>query len=409
MNRRVVVTGLGCVSPVGNDVQSTWEALREGRSGTEKISRFDASEYRCQVAAELKGFDASVVLDKTEMRKMDLFIHYALVAAQEAINDGNLLLEGELAERTGVSLGIGIGGLGSIEKNHEILLERGPRKVTPFLIPMIIPNMAAGQVSMRFNCRNYSACTTSACASSNHSIGDGFRILQRGDADVMVTGGTEAPITPLGISGFAAMKALSTRNDDPQHASRPYDVSRDGFVMGEGAGILILEEYQHARKRGAKIYCELIGYGSSSDAHHITAPSTEGPARSMKSAMKDAQVNVEEIDYINAHGTSTPLGDLNELNALKMVLGDYAKNINISSTKSMVGHLLGASGAIEAVATIQCMKAGVVHPTINIDELDPACDLDVTPNEAKERDIKVAMSNSFGFGGTNATLLFRAI
>ncbi len=409
MEKRVVVTGLGCVSPLGNDVKSTWDGLKEGRSGTGSIAKFDASGYRCQVSAEVKNFDADAVISTKDQRKMDVYIHFAMVAAQQAITESGPKLEGKLAERTGVSVGVGIGGMFSIEKYHKVLLESGPRKVSPFMIPMIIANMAAGQISMRFNCRGYSACTTSACSSSNHSIGDAFRIVQRGDADIMVVGGSESSITPLTISGFAAMKALSTRNDDPTRASCPYDVNRDGFVMGEGAGILILEEYEHARKRGAPIYCELKGYGVSSDAHHITTPSAEGPERSMNNAISDAQLSIDEIDYINAHGTSTPVGDINEMKAIKAVFGERANKVSISATKSMIGHLLGAAGAVEAIASIKCLINGIVHPSINIEELDPECNLNVTPNVAKEMPINAVMSNSFGFGGTNATLIFQKI
>jgi len=331
------------------------------------------------------------------------------VATAEALKDANLTIDDELSVDAGVSVGIGIGGLSSIEKTHTMLMEKGPRRVTPFFIPMVITNMAAGQISLYFNLRNYSTCTTSACTSSNHSIGDAARIIERGDAKVMVVGGAESTITPLGIGGFAAMRALSTRNDDPTTASRPYDKDRDGFVMGEGAGILILEEYEFAKARGARIYCELVGYGFSSDSHHMTEPSLDGPLRGMANALRDAEVNPEEVDYINTHGTSTPVGDINELNAIKGALGDAAKSVSISSSKSMSGHLLGGAGGLEAVVTIKAMENGIVPPTANIENLDPECDLDVTPNKAKERTIKVAMSNSFGFGGTNASLVFKAI
>ena len=409
MRRKIVVTGLGAISPLGNNVQSTWEAAAAGKSGIDLITRFDASDYRAQMAGEVKNFDPEGVIEATELKKMDLFIQYSLVAAAEAVRDANLTIDDELAPQVGVSVGIGIGGLTSIEKYHEVLLDKGARRVTPFFIPMVITNMAAGQISLYFNCRNYNASTTSACASSNHSIGDAARIIERGDAKAMIVGGAESTITPLGIGGFAAMRALSTRNDDPTRASRPYDRDRDGFVMGEGAGILVIEDYEFAKARGAKIYCELAGYGFSSDAHHMTEPSTDGPCRSMKMALKDAEVNPEEIDYINTHGTSTPAGDINELNAIKEALGSAAKKVSISSSKSMTGHLLGGAGGIESIITVKAMENGLVTPTINVENLDPECDLDVTPNKAKERTLKVAVSNSFGFGGTNATLVFKAL
>ena len=409
MRKRIVVTGLGCVSPLGNDVATTWQKASAGTSGIDRITKFDPAEQRSQMAGEVRNFDPTVAIAETELRKMDVFIQYALVATKEALADANLVITDDIAEDVGVSVGIGIGGLTSIEHMDHILLERGPRKISPFFIPMVISNMAAGQISIYHNCRNYSTSTSSACSSSNHSIGDAARIIERGDAKAMIVGGAEATVTPLAIGGFAAMRALSTRNDDPQHASRPYDVDRDGFVMGEGAGILILEEYEFAKARGARIYGELAGYGFSSDASHMTAPNTDGPCRAMKMALRDAEANPEEVSYINTHGTSTPAGDINELNAVKLALGDAAKGVSLSSSKSMTGHLLGAAGAVEAVVTVKALETGLVPPTINIENLDPACDLDVTPNQAKERKINVAVSNSFGFGGTNATLVFRAI
>lgn len=409
MRRKIVITGLGCVSPLGLDVKTTWEGAVAGKSGISRITKFDPSEYRSQMAGEVKGFDPGDIIPPPERKKMDNFIQYGLVATAEAIQDSGLEIDDELSHETGVSVGVGLCGLSSIERFHEIVMEKGPRRISPFFIPMVISNMASGQISMHFNCRNYNTSTTSACASSNHSIGDAARIIERGDAKVMIVGGAEATITPLGIGGFAAMHALSTRNDDPERASRPYDRGRDGFVLGEGSGILILEDYEFARARGANIYCELAGYGFSSDAHHITSPSIEGPMRAMKKTLKDGEVNLDEVDYINSHGTSTPAGDINELNAIKLVLGDHAKKVSISSSKSMTGHLLGAAGGLEAVVAIMAMREGVVPPTINIDDLDPECDLDVTPNTARERSIKVVMSNSFGFGGTNATLVMKAI
>jgi 3-oxoacyl-[acyl-carrier-protein] synthase II len=410
MRKRIVVTGLGCVSPLGNDVPTTWEGIVNGRSGVDRITKFDPTDFRSQMAAEVKNFDPQPVIAASEQKKMDVFIHYALVAAAEALKDSGLEITEEVAFETGVSVGIGLGGLTSIEKYHEVYLERGPRRITPFFIPMVISNMASGQISIYFNCKNYNTSTTSACATSNHSIGDAARIIERGDAKVMIVGGSEATVTPLGIGGFAAMHALSTRNDNPQAASRPYDRDRDGFVLGEGAGILIIEDYEFAKARGARIYCELAGYGFSADASHMTAPNTEGPSRAMKMTLKDGGVNTDELDYINTHGTSTPAGDINELNAIKLALGEAnAKKVSISSSKSMTGHLLGAAGGLEAIVTIKAMENSIIPPTINIENLDPACDLDVTPNTAKERAVRVAMSNSFGFGGTNATLLFKAV
>lgn len=409
MRKRIAVTGLGCVSPLGNNVTDTWAGLSGGRSGIGPITKFDASQYRSRMAGEVRNFDPSPVIDASDLKKMDLFIQYALVSTKEALDDAGLEIDEELSYDTGTSIGIGIGGLISIEHFHEVLLERGPRRISPFLIPMVLSNMAAGQVSIYFNCKNYSASTVSACSSSNHSIGDAARMIERGDAKVMIVGGAEAVICPVAVGGFAAMKALSSRNDSPATASRPYDRDRDGFVMGEGSGVLILEDFEFARARGARIYCELAGYGVSSDAHHMTAPNVDGPVRAMTKALADAEVNPEQLDYVNAHATSTPAGDLNELDAIKQVLGDAAKKVSISSTKSMHGHLLGAAGGLESIAAIKAMEHGLVPPTINVENLDSACDLDVTPNTAKERTLKVTMSNSFGFGGTNASLLFKTV
>ena len=409
MKNRVVVTGLGCISPLGNDAKSTWKGISEGQSGIDRITKFDPAAFRSQMAGEVKGFDPAPVVAPSDQKKMDLFIQYALVATKEALDDAGMEISEEFSYDIGVSVGIGIGGLMSIEKYHQIYLEKGPRRITPFFIPMVISNMAAGQISLYFNCRNYNASTVSACSSSNHSIGDAARIIERGDAKAMIVGGAEAVVTPLAVGGFAAMKALSTRNDEPTSASRPYDKNRDGFVIGEGSGILILENWDYARARGARIYCELAGYGFSADAHHMTAPNLSGPVRSMEMTLRDAQVNPDQVDYINAHATSTPTGDINELDAIKQVFGDHAHNVSISSSKSMSGHLLGAAGALEAFVSIKAMETGLVPPTINIENLDSECDLDITPNKAKEREIQIAMSNSFGFGGTNAALLFRAI
>jgi 3-oxoacyl-[acyl-carrier-protein] synthase II len=409
MRKRIAVTGLGCISPLGNTVADTWRGISAGKSGIGAITKFDAAGYRTQIAGEVRNFDPTLVIEPHDVKKMDLFIQYALVAANEAIADAKLEITEELSYDVGVSVGIGIGGLTSIERGYEVILEKGPRRTTPFLIPMVLCNMAAGQISMYFNCKNYNSSTVSACSSSNHSIGDASRIIERGDAKVMIVGGSEATVCPIAVAGFGAMKALSTRNDDPARASRPYDRDRDGFVIGEGAGILVIEDYDFAVARGARIYCELAGYGFSADAHHMTTPNVDGPARAMRKTLRDAGVNPEQVDYINAHATSTPAGDVNELNAIKLVFGEHAKQLSISSSKSMSGHLLGAAGALEAVVTIKAMRDGLVPPTINVENADPECDLDITPNVAKEREIKVALSNSFGFGGTNASLAFKAV
>ena len=409
MRRRVVVTGLGIVCPIGNNLKIAWEASCNGESGTDRITKFDSSEIRSQIAGEVRNFEMPSVIPPKEVKKMDTFIHYAIAAAQEALQDANLDITDDLQYDIGTSIGVGIGGQPMIEKNLLLMEEKGPNKISPFFIPMVLANMVAGQVSMVFGTKNYNTSTISACASSNHAIGDAARLIERGDAKAMIVGGTEAAVTKLCIGGFAAMRALSTRNDDPKRASRPYDRDRDGFVFSEGSGILILEDLEFAQTRGAHIYCELAGYGFSSDAFHLSTPSVEGPARSMKMALKDAEVNVGEVDYINAHATSTPIGDINELQAIKSVLGEHAKQISISATKSMTGHLLGAAGAVEAIITIKSIKHGFVTPSINIENLDPECDLDVTPNHGKERALKVVISNSFGFGGTNASLVFKKL
>ena len=409
-SKRVVVTGLGCVSPLGNNVEQSWYSCTKGVSGIERIQRFDPSDFRCQIAGEIKDFEFSKLIPLKEAKKMDLFIHYAIAATQEALQDADLKITEGLEEDVGVSMGVGIGGLGCIERYSKILQEQGPKRVSPFFIPMTLSNLAPGQVSLLFRARNYSACSVSACASSNHALGTAMRLIQRGDAKVMISGGAESSVTPLGIAGFAAMHALSTRNEEPRRASRPYDIGRDGFVMGEGAGMLILEEYEFARNRGARIYCQLVGYGASSDAFHITAPSTEGPAKAMEMAVSDAGIRSEQLDYINTHGTSTPVGDINELKGIKLAMGeDCNKNTCLSSTKSMTGHLLGASAAIEAVFSIKAIHHQFIPPTINIDELDPECDFDVTPNEGRSKNVQVAMSNSFGFGGTNASVIFQKL
>ena len=408
MGNRVVVTGLGCVSPLGNDVSTSWEACINGKPGIDRITHFDPEEFRCQIAGEIKNFQLPEIIPIKEAKKMDRFIQYSIGATQEALIDAGLEITEDLEEEVGVSMGVGIGGLGCIEKYTKILEKSGPKRVSPFFIPMTLSNLAPGYVSLLFRAKNYSACTVSACTSSNHAIGTAVRTIERGDAKAVISGGAESSVTPLGIAGFASMHALSTRNDDPQRASRPFDKDRDGFVMGEGSGMLILEDYEFAKARGASIYCEITGYGFSSDANHVTSPSSEGPARAMKMTLKDSGLAPDEIDYINAHGTSTPIGDLNEIIAIKMALGEKAaKQLSISSTKSMTGHLLGAAAAIEAIFSIKALHHNFVPPTINIENLDPECDLDVTPNSGKSRELRTAMSNAFGFGGTNASIIFQ--
>ncbi len=409
--RRVVVTGVGIVSPLGTGVEKTWDALINGRSGIDKITRFDASSLPTQIAGEVKDFNAEDYIEKKEIKKMDLFIQYGLAASQEALEDSGLQITEENAERVGVQVGSGLGGLPTIEKYHTAMLDRGYKKISPFFIPMLIINLAPGHISIRFGAKGPNASTVSACASGTHSIGDAYHVIARGDADAMFAGGTESTITELGIGGFNVMKALSTRNDNPQAASRPFEKGRDGFVMAEGAGILILEEYEQAKARGARIYCEIVGYGASSDAYHLTQPAAggEGAARCIAMALKTGKINPEEVDYINAHGTSTHFNDLYETMAIKTVLGDHAKKVMVNSTKSMTGHGLGAAGGMEAVISALAIDRGIAPPTINYDEPDPDCDLDYVPNKAREASISVALSNSFGFGGTNATLAFRKI
>jgi len=410
--RRVVVTGVGVISPLGTGNSKNWDGLVNGRSGIGLISRFDAGAMPVKIAGEVLDFDPEQFIDKKEIKKMDLFIQYSLAAAQFAMEDSGFVITEENAERVGVLVGAGLGGLPTIEKYHAALLEGGYKKITPFFIPMLIINLAPGHISIRFGAKGPNISSVSACATGTHSIGDAYHIIARGDADAMIAGGTESTITPLGIGGFSVMKALSdSRNDEPQRASRPFDKNRDGFVMGEGAGIVILEEYEAAKARGAKIYSEIAGYGLTGDAFHMTAPAPggEGAARCMKMALNNAGVNPEQVDYINAHGTSTPFNDLNETLAIKSVFGDHAYKLMVSSTKSMTGHLLGAAGGVEAVYCCMAMEKGVVPPTINYEEPDPECDLDYVPNTARKAEIRYAMSNSLGFGGTNATLLFKKI
>ena len=409
MKRRVAVTGFGVVSPIGVGGEAFWDALKAGKSGAGRITRFDPVGFDCQIAAEVKGFDPLDWVEKKEARKMDAFIHFAVAAAAMAVEKAQFKVTDENRNQVGVLIGTGMGGLPMLVEEQKRLLERGPSRVSPFFIPAIITNLASGWVSMIYGARGPNSCVSTACATGNHAIGDSFRIIQRGEADAMIAGGTEAVVLPLTIAGFASMKALSTRNDDPARASRPFDKDRDGFVMGEGAGVVVLEALETAVKRGAPILAELIGYGMSADAHHITAPAPEGEgaARSMQAALHDAGVRPEEIDYINAHGTSTPYNDRNETQAIKRLFGQHAYRLAVSSTKSMTGHLLGAAGGVEAVATVLALRHGLVPPTINYESPDPDCDLDYVPNKPREVAIRVALSNSFGFGGTNATLVFR--
>jgi 3-oxoacyl-[acyl-carrier-protein] synthase II len=407
-SRRVVVTGLGLVTPLGIGREQTWKALCAGQSGIGRITRFDPTGYDAQIAGEVKGFDPAQFIEKKEIKKMDTFIHYAVAASQLAVDDAVLKVAPEESARVGVYIGSGIGGLGSIEHYHQILRDKGPGRVSPFFIPMTIINLASGQVAIRLGAKGPNSCAVTACATGNHCIGDAYRIIQRGEADVMVAGGAEAAITPLGVAGFASAKALSFRNDAPEKASRPFDRDRDGFVLGEGAGVIVLEEIEHARRRGARIYAEIIGYAMNSDAYHITAPSDEGEGavRCMELAIKDAEISKSDVGYINAHGTST-MADSIETSAIKQVFGELAYRIPVSSTKSMTGHLLGAAGGIEAVFSILALHDGVLPPTINLDHPDPSCDLDYVPNKARPASFGVALSNSFGFGGVNACLLFQ--
>ena len=409
MRRRVVVTGVGLVIPTGIGVETAWKNVCEGKSGIGPLTRFDPNGFETKIAGEVRNFNPELYIDKKEIKKMDLFIHYAIAATKEALGDARLAITPDNAERIGVIVGTGLGGLPSIEKYHKVLLEKGPGRITPFFIPMLIANLASGQIAIQFGPKGPNTCVVTACATGAHSIGDAFRAIVYGDAEAMIAGGTEANITPLTIGGFNAMKALSTRNDEPQKACRPFEKNRDGFVIAEGAGILVLEELQFALKRNAKIYAELVGYGYTGDAYHITAPSPDGDGavRCMKMAIKDAGLKPEDVDYINAHGTSTPLNDLTETLAIKKVFGDHAKKVPISATKSMTGHLLGAAGSTEAIFTILSIRDGIMPPTLNYEEPDPQCDLDYVPNVARRQQLKIAMSNAFGFGGTNAALVFK--
>jgi 3-oxoacyl-[acyl-carrier-protein] synthase II len=408
--RRVVVTGVGAVTPLGNTAEETWEAVCKGDSGIGAITRFDASGFSTRIAAEVKRFEPERYIEKKELKKMDTWIHYAIAASSMALENAALQITEANAQRTGVIIGCGLGGLATIERYHTILLERGPSRVSPFLFPMALPNMAAGQVSIHLGAHGPNSCVATACAAANHAIGDAFRIIQRGDADAMLAGGTEALITPLAVAAFGNMKALSTRNDDPKRASRPFDRDRDGFVLGEGAGIVVLEAREQAEQRGARIYAELIGYGMTGDAFHVTMPDpgAQGVARCIKMALADAGVRPVEVGYINAHGTSTPYNDKHETLAIKHVFGGHAYHLAVSSTKSMTGHLLGAAGGIEAIFTALAIYHGILPPTLNLEHPDPECDLDYVPHYARYQKVKVALSNSFGFGGTNAILVFKA-
>ncbi|QIM49142.1 beta-ketoacyl-ACP synthase II [Pusillimonas sp. DMV24BSW_D] len=409
MKRRVVITGLGIISPVGNDIDNAWSNLVSGRSGVGPITRFDASGLNAQIAAEVKDFDVTDYMSAKEAKQMDTFIHYGVAAGVQAWKDAGLEVTDENADRIGVIVGSGIGGLPRIEETQSEYLARGARRISPFFVPGSLINLVSGQLSIMLGLKGPSYAVVSACTTGLHSIGDAARLIEYGDADVMVAGGAESTVSPLGVGGFAAMRALSTRNDDPGTASRPWDVDRDGFVLGEGAGVLVLEEYEHARKRGARIYGEFAGYGMSSDAHHITSPDKDGPRRAMLLAMRNGDIDPTEISYVNAHGTSTPLGDKNETEALKLAFGDHARHLVVNSTKSMTGHLLGAAGGIEAVFTTLAVYHQVSPPTINIFNQDPDCDLDYCANEARDMKIDVALSNSFGFGGTNGSMLVRRV
>jgi len=409
--RRVAVTGLGVISPVGNDVESFWTNLCDGRSGVGRVTRFDPADFRTQIAGEVKNFDPTLYMEKKDVRRTDLYVQYAIAASHQALAASGIDREKVDMNRFGVIIGTGIGGIETFEQQTALMLEKGPSRVSPFFIPMMIANMASGQVSIMFGLRGPNMTTVSACASGAHAIGEAFQAIRAGQADIMMTGGAEATITPMAMAGFCAMKAMSTRNDDPQHASRPFDRDRDGFVMGEGAGVIVLEEMEHAKKRGAVILAEMIGYGTTSDAYHVTAPAPngEGAARAMAMAVADAGVPIEEVDYINAHGTSTDLNDKLETAAVKTVFGEHAHKLALASTKSMTGHLLGAAGGVEMVASVLAASRGILPPTINYEHADPECDLDCVPNEARQARVRVALSNSLGFGGHNVSLAIRTL
>lgn len=407
--RRVVVTGIGLITPLGIGVENSWNGLVAGKPVIRRITHFDASGFQTQIAGEVEGFNPEDYFEPKEIKKMDRFIHLGVAASAMAMDDAGLKVSEENADRVGVCVGAGLGGLPAIEHYHKVLLERGPRRITPFFVPMLIINLAAGQISIRFGAKGPNSAPATACATGSHAIGDAFKVIQRGDADAMIAGGTESVITPMGVGGFNAMKALSTRNDEPGLASRPFDRDRDGFVMGEGAGILVLESLDSALKRNAAIHAEIVGYGLTGDAYHITAPAPEGEgaARCMAMALNDSGVNPSDVDYINAHGTSTRYGDELETMAIKRVFGEHAYTLAVSSTKSMTGHLLGAAGGVEAAVSVLTIMKGIIPPTINLDNPDPECDLDYVPNHAREKKVSCAVSNSFGFGGTNACLVFK--
>ncbi|MEJ8544377.1 beta-ketoacyl-ACP synthase II [Brevibacillus borstelensis] len=409
MKRRVVITGVGVVSPLGNDATTFWNNLLEGKSGISPITSFDASDYPTRIAGEIKDFNPEEYMDKKEIRRTDRFVQFGLAAAKMAVENAKLEITAENAERVGVYIGSGIGGLSTWEEQHQVLLEKGPRRVSPFFIPMLIANMASGAVSIQYGAKGPTSSAITACATGTNAIGDALRLIQHDHADVMITGGAEATIRPMAFAGFCSAKAMSTRNDEPTKASRPFDRDRDGFVMGEGAGVLILEELEHAKKRGATIIAEVIGYGMSADAHHITSPSPggEGAARCMKNALRDAGIEPSQVEYINAHGTSTDQGDIAETMAIKEVFGEYAYKLAVSSTKSMTGHLLGATGGVEAIATAFALRDQILPPTINLENPDPECDLDYVPNVARKAEVNVALSNTFGFGGHNATIILK--
>ncbi|MGD9678648.1 MAG: beta-ketoacyl-ACP synthase II [Vulcanibacillus sp.] len=409
MKKRVVVTGIGVISPVGNDIDTFWDSIITGKSGVDKITQFDTTDYPVKIAAEVKNFNPEQYIEKKEIRRMDKFTHFAIAAAKMAVEDAELKIDSSNAERIGVYIGSGIGGLHTIEEQHKVLLEKGPRRITPFFIPMLISNMASGQVSIVTGAKGPNYAPVSACATGTHAIGDAFMMIAREDADVMICGGAEASITPLAVAGFSSMRALSSRNEDPKKASRPFDKDRDGFVMGEGSGILILESLEHAKSRNAKIYAEVIGYGASGDAYHLTAPAPEGEgaSRAMKIALDRAKIKPEEVDYINAHGTSTEINDKFETMAVKVTFGNHVNKLAVSSTKGVTGHLLGAAGAVEGIIIALALKNGIIPPTINYETKDPECDLDYVPNQAREKDIQIAMSNSLGFGGHNASIIMK--
>ena len=405
--RRVVVTGIGIVSPLGNTTEETWASLLAGRSGVDYITKFDTSQHTVKFAAEVKGFDPAKFIEKKELKKMDNFIYYAVAGAKEALDDSGLQIKADNAEEIGVYIGSGIGGFSVFEREHTKMMEGGPSRISPFFIPASIVNLASGHVSIMTGAKGPNSATATACSTGAHAIGDSFKIIQRGDALAMICGGSEGAITPMSVGGFAAMRALSTRNDDPARASRPFDKDRDGFVIGEGAGILLLEELEHAKARGAKIYAEIVGYGMTADAFHMTAPNVDGPRRVMLRTIKDAGIELDQVDYINVHGTSTPLGDKNETDAIKAAFGDHAYKLAVSSTKSMTGHLLGGAGGLEAGITALAVHHQIIPPTVNYETPDPDCDLDCVPNVARPAKLEYTLSNSFGFGGTNAALLFK--